>query len=185
MYNYNLLTRLTSHVRNTNDFSKLPTPFLCIATDIEKGKQVILNSGCLPQAILASSCFPTLFSPVEINNAILVDGGVLNNYPIEEVKKMGADIIIGVDVQDDLKDRDYLVEASRILVQIANMQTLSSMQKKIAETDIYIKPEVEKYSVISFDKGIEIIAKGEEAANLILPQLETLQKQFTFYKNQN
>ncbi|MFT6748109.1 MAG: NTE family protein [Flavobacterium sp.] len=182
LYNYNLLTRLTSHVRKTNDFSKLPIPFICIATDIEKGKQVILNSGCLPQAILASSCFPTLFSPVEINNRMLVDGGVLNNYPIEEVKKMGADIIIGVDVQDDLKDRDYLVEATRILVQISNMQTLSSMQKKIAETDIYIKPEVEKYSVISFDKGIEIITKGEEAANLVLPQLEALQKEFAFYK---
>ena len=182
LYNYNLLTRLTTHVRNTNDFSKLPIPFICIATDIEKGKQVVLDSGSLPQALLASSCFPTLFSPVEINKSMLVDGGVLNNYPIAEVKKMGADFIIGVDVQDDLKDRDFLVEATRILVQISNMQTLSSMQEKIEATDIYIKPEVEKYSVISFDKGAEIIKKGEEATNLVLPKLEELQKQFAFYK---
>jgi NTE family protein len=182
LYNYNLLNRLTNHIRNTNDFSKLPIPFLCVATDIEKGKQVILQSGSLAQAMLASSCFPTLFSPVEINNQMLVDGGVLNNYPIEEVRKMGADIIIGVDVQDDLKDRNSLVEATRILVQISNMQTLSSMQKKILITDIYIKPEVENFSVISFDKGKEIILKGEEATNLVLPKIQETLKEFPFYR---
>ncbi|MES2747354.1 MAG: patatin-like phospholipase family protein, partial [Bacteroidota bacterium] len=116
MYNYCLLTKLTHNVRHVRDFNKLPIPFVCIATDIEKGEEVILNSGYLPQALLASSAFPTLFSPIELDGKLLVDGGVSNNYPVEEVRKMGADIIIGVDVQDDLKDRKSLKEATRILV---------------------------------------------------------------------
>ena len=97
LYNYNLLNKLTKSVRQIHDFSKLPIPFLCMATNIETGTQVLLNKGYLPEAILASSAFPTLFSPVEIDGKMLVDGGVSNNYPIDEVRKMGADIIIGVD----------------------------------------------------------------------------------------
>ena len=106
MYNYNLLSKLTHSVRHVRDFNKLPIPFLCVATDIEKGEQVLLNSGYLPQAMLASSAFPSLFSPVEINGRLLIDGGVVNNFPIDEIRKLGADIVIGVDVQDDLKDRN-------------------------------------------------------------------------------
>lgn len=67
LYNYNLLNRLTKKAQNVWDFNKLPIPFLCIATDIETGKEVLLNKGYLPQAMLASSAFPTLFSPVEID----------------------------------------------------------------------------------------------------------------------
>ncbi len=172
MYNYNLLTRLTHKVRHINDFSKLPIPFVCIATDIEKGEEVVLKSGYLPQAILASSAFPTLFSPVEIDGKMLIDGGVTNNYPVEEVRKMGADIIIGVDVQDDLKDRNALKEATRILVQISNLQMIESMKGKIAKTDIYIKPDITQFNVISFDQGQEIIKKGEEAARMVWDKLE-------------
>jgi NTE family protein len=102
MYNYNLLNKLTYKVRHVRDFNKLPIPFLCMASNIENGEEVLLNKGYLAQAILASGAFPTLFSPVEIDGKLLVDGGVTNNYPVEEIKKLGADIVIGVDVQDDL-----------------------------------------------------------------------------------
>ena len=79
MYSYNLISKATRNARHIDDFSKLPTPFFCIATDIETGDQVVLNKGNLAQAILASSAFPTLFPPVEINGKFLVDGGVANN----------------------------------------------------------------------------------------------------------
>ena len=174
LYNYSLLTKLTHKVRHVRDFNKLPIPFLCIATDIENGEQVLLNSGYLPQALLASSSFPTLFSPVIINNRVLVDGGVSNNYPIDEVRKMGADIIIGVDVQDDLKDRNSLKEATRILVQISNLQMAQGMKEKIKNTDIYIKPDIKNYSVISFNQGAEIIKKGEESAYEVFDQFKKL-----------
>ncbi len=183
MYNYNLLTKLTNNVRHIRDFNKLPIPFVCIATDIETGKEVILNEGYLPQALLASSAFPTLFSPVELNGKMLIDGGVSNNYPVEEIRRMGADIVIGVDVQDDLKDRNSLREATRILVQISNLQMIESMKSKIEKTDIYIKPDITNYSVISFDQGKEIIKKGEEAAFAVYEKIKKYGDSSNYIKN--
>ncbi len=182
LYNYCLLSQLTTHVKEVRDFSQLPIPFVCIATDIETGQEVVLNKGYFAQALLASAAFPTLFSPVEIDGKLLIDGGVINNYPIEEVRKMGADYVIGVDVQDGLKNRTYLKEATRILLQISNLQVNEGMKGKISQTDLYIKPEVGQYSVISFEKGKEIILKGEESTFSFCEQIKDLsEKQKTPY----
>ena len=185
MYNYNLLSKLTHKVRYVDDFSQLPIPFLCVATDIEKGEPVILDHGYLAQAMLASSAFPSLFSPVEIDGKLLVDGGVVNNYPVEEIRKMGADIIIGVDVQDDLKDRNSLKDATRILVQITNLDMIKVMKEKQKLTDIYIKPDVSSYGVISFDEGQEIVKKGEEAATALFEKFKNLADISGTYKVNN
>ena len=182
MYNYNLLSRITRNVRHIKDFNKLPIPFLCIGTNIETGEQVLLNKGNLAQAMIASSAFPSLFSPVEIDGKLLVDGGVINNYPIEEVRKLGADIIIGVDVQDDLLDRNQLKDATRILVQITNLQSIERMKKNVKETDVYIKPDIKNYGVVSFDKGKEIIRKGEEATFSVYEQIKLLVDESNPYK---
>src|SRR5690606_30996569 len=182
-YNYNLLTRLTHNVRHTTNFKNLPIPFLCIATDIETGEEILLDQGYLPQAMAASASFPSLFSPVEIDGRWLVDGGITNNYPIDEIKKWGADIIIGVDVQDDLKDRTKLRDATRILVQISNLQMIERMKENREKTDIYIKPDIKNYGVISFDNGTEIIKKGEEAAREVYPQLEALAQSIKYERS--
>jgi NTE family protein len=183
MYNYNLLTKLTHNVRHIRDFNKLPIPFVCVATDIENGQEVILNKGYLPQALLASSAFPTLFSPIDLDGHLLVDGGVSNNYPVEEVKRMGADIIIGVDVQDDLKDRNSLKDATRILVQISNLEMIESMKEKVKKTDIYLKPDISNFTVISFDQGKDIIRKGEDAAFAQYEQIKALGSKEQFKMN--
>ncbi|MEP6804465.1 MAG: patatin-like phospholipase family protein, partial [Flavobacterium sp.] len=182
MYNYNLLSSLTRNVRHVRDFNKLPTPFLCIGTNIETGEEVLLNKGNLVQAMMASAAFPSLFTPVEIDGNLLVDGGVVNNYPIKEVRNLGADIIIGVDVQDDLMKRKNLKNATRILVQITNLQSIDKMKDKIKDTDVYIKPDIRDYGVISFDKGEQIIRKGEEAAFAVYEKIKTLVNEDNFYK---
>lgn len=174
LYNYNLINRLTYHIRHLRDFNELPIPFLCIATDIESGKQVILDKGYLPKALIASGALPSLYSPVEIDGKYLIDGGVVNNYPIKELKKLGADIVIGVDVQDSLKPREMLQDATKLLVQISNLQMIQRMQSNIEITDIYIKPNIENYSVLSFDKGAEIIKIGEEAGFAVFEKLKEL-----------
>ena len=171
---YGLLNKLLHNARHTRDFNQLPTPFLCVATNIESGKQVVLDHGYLSQAIMASATFPSLFSPVIIDSQLLIDGGVVNNYPIDEVKKLGADVIIGVDVQDDLKSRKDLKNATRILIQISNLQMINKMAKKKEETDIYIKPDIRDFSVISFSDGADIIKKGEEASFVVYEKLKTL-----------
>jgi NTE family protein len=172
MYNYNTLSSLTRSVRYQRDFKQFKTPFLCVATNIETGEAVILDKGNLAHAMTASSAFPSLFSPVEFDGNLLIDGGVVDNYPIEAVRKMGADIIIGVDVQDGLLDRSELKEATKILGQINALQSIDKMKRKINDTDIYIKPDIKEFSVISFDKGQNIIRKGEEAAFVVYEQLE-------------
>ncbi|MDP3680754.1 MAG: patatin-like phospholipase family protein [Flavobacterium sp.] len=185
MYNYNLLSRITRNVRHIRDFNKLPIPFLCIGTNIETGEQVLLNKGNLAQAMIASSAFPSLFSPVEIDGKLLVDGGVINNYPIEEVRKLGAEIIIGVDVQDDLLDRNQLKDATRILVQITNLQSIERMKKNVKQTDVYIKPDIKNYGVVSFDKGKEIIRKGEEATFSVYEKIKLLVDESNPYRKPN
>ncbi|WP_306351443.1 patatin-like phospholipase family protein [Flavobacterium sp. '19STA2R22 D10 B1'] len=171
---YNLLNRLTYRVHHINDFNQLPIPFLCVATDIENGQAVILNKGYLPQAMKASGAFPSLFSPVEIDGRFLIDGGVVNNYPLKEVRALGADIIIGVDVQDNLMNRERMSSAASVVMQIVNFQMYQGMEEKAKETDIYIKPNIKGFNVISFDAGNQIIKNGEEAANVFKEELVAL-----------
>ncbi len=171
---YNLISRLTMHLGNVQDFSKMPIPFLCIAADIETGDQVILDSGSLPKAVSASGAIPSIFSPVKINGRLLTDGGVANNYPVEELRKRGADIIIGVDVQDSLADREQLKSVFDILTQISNFRTIKDMREKIKQTDVYIKPDITAFGVLSFDKGEAIIDSGKVAAQTKFAELEKI-----------
>ncbi len=182
LYNFNLLSRLTRHVRQVNDFNQLPTPFLCIGTNIETGQQVLLNKGNLAQAMLASAAFPTLFTPIEIDGQLLIDGGVANNFPVDEVKNLGADLIIGVDVQDGLWDKNQLKNATKILVQITNLHSIEQMKNKIKGTDIYITPDIKNFGVLSFDRGREIIQRGEEAAFAVYEKIKILSTDQNYFK---
>ncbi|NRD21984.1 patatin-like phospholipase family protein [Winogradskyella litoriviva] len=168
---YNLLYHLMLPINHISDFGKLPIPFFCIATDIESGESLILEKGKLAEAVTASAALPSLFQPVVIGNRILVDGGVTNNFPVEELRAKGMDIIIGVDVQDALKDRETLKSAPDILFQISNFRTINAMKSKTELTDIYVKPDITNYSVISFDEGNNIISNGEAAARVKLSEL--------------
>ena len=171
---YGLLLKLLIHVNTVDDFSKLPIPFFCIATNVENGKQVILDKGNLTQSIMASGALPSLFQPVTINDEILIDGGVVNNYPVDELRAKGMDIIIGVDVQDGLASREELTSAPDVLFQINNFRTINDMKLKVKKTDIYIKPNIKDFNVVSFDEGNNIIKVGEFAALSKLSVLRSL-----------
>ena len=171
---YNEFVKLLYPVNEIYDFSQLPIPFLCVATDIETGKGVVLENGFLPQAIKASGSFPSLFDLVEIDGKLLTDGGIADNYPVDEIKKKGVDIIIGVDVQSPLAKREEINSVLSIFSQITTFPMTDNMPKKIKETDIYIKPNIEGFNIISFDKGEEIINNGRIAASLFLPRLKEI-----------
>lgn len=170
---YNLMARLTSHVHQINDFSKLPIPFFCVATNIENGEQVILESGSLAKAVSASGALPSIFSPVNLNDTLLTDGGVVNNFPVLEMKKRGVNVVIGVDVQDSLSKRSELNSVFDILGQISNFRISNEMDKKIEATDVYIKPNISDYNVMSFEKGKDIIESGKTATT---EKIDTLKK---------
>ena len=174
---YNEFVKLLYPVNEIFDFSKLPIPFLCVATDIETGKGVVLEDGFLPQAIQASGSFPSLFDLVEIDGKCLTDGGIADNYPVDEVKKKGMDIIIGVDVQSPLAKREEINSVLSIFSQITTFPMVDNMPQKIKETDVYIKPNIEGFNVISFDKGETIINNGKIAAEHFLPRLREIAAQ--------
>ncbi len=175
----NLLTKLTQHVNNINDFNKLPIPFVCIATNLETGKQEVLNSGFLPEAVKASGSFPTLLAPVESDGKILTDGGIVNNFPVDEVISMGADVIIGVDIQSGLDKKDNLNSAVAIINQIVGFQMYKTLNYKYSKVDVLIKPDVTNYNVISFDKINEIMKAGDVAAREQIVNLKAIAKQQT------
>jgi NTE family protein len=181
---FNLLSKLTLDVSGVEDFSKLPIPFYCIATDMLTGTEVVLDRGNLAQAIAASSALPTLYQPVRLDNKVLMDGGILNNYPIRGLESKDLDIVIGVDVHNNLFEINELESVSNIIVQINNFRGVKEMKDKSKLTDIYIKPEVSEYSIVSFKEGVKIMQKGQVAVLPHIEELKTIAKAQNFIKTE-
>ena len=179
---FNALSKLTLNVSGIEDFSKLPIPFYCVATDMKTGTEVVLDRGNLAQAIAASSALPTLYQPVSFDNRLLMDGGIVNNYPIQGLESKDLDVIIGVDVQDDLLEISELESVSNILIQISNFRVTKEMKNKSKLTDIYIKPEVSEYSLVSFKNSNEIIRKGQTAVSPYIEELKFIAEAQNFTK---
>ena len=170
----NLLTKLTQHVNNISDFSKLPIPFVCIATNLESGQQEILRNGFLPECMKASGSFPTLLAPTDINGQLLSDGGIVNNFPVHEVLEMGADIVIGVDIQSGLADKGELDSAVKIMNQIVGFQMYKTLESKYDYVDLLIKPDMNDFNVVSFDKLNEIMDQGDIAARAVFESMKKI-----------
>ena len=179
---FNLLSKLTLNVSGINDFSKLPIPFYCVATDIQSGEEVILDHGNLAQAIAASSALPTLFQPVKLNNKLLMDGGIVNNFPVNGLLSKNLDYIIGVDVQDDLLMVDELNSVSNIMLQINNFRAVEELNKKSKLLDIYIQPDIDDFSIISFGQGLKIIEEGQKETLKFLDRLKSISQVQNFKK---
>jgi len=161
-----LLSHLASPVFQYNHFKNYQTPFLCIGTDITNGESVVLDHGDLAKAMRASMAIPTVFTPVMINDRLLVDGGLVNNFPVKELVDRGCDIIIGVDVQSHM---DYTKQDLKSITAILD-RSAGFFRKALNDTamkyvDFYIHPNISGYSVSSFQDYDSIISKGEEAAN--------------------
>ena len=156
-----------------NDFSKLPIPFLCVATDIINYKIVDLKTGYLPDAIRASFSVPSIFTPLMIDSLLLLDGGLIRNFAASEVRDMGADIIIGSYVGFNGYKADKLQSVSGIMEQIAMFRSLVDFEEEKELVDVLIKPETEKFSIFQFDNVDSLIRRGYEAA---LPYKEYFRK---------
>ncbi len=169
-----MLARLTLPVHHVSDFKALPIPFTCVATDLETGQAVALDNGFLPQALRASIAIPTIFTPVKLNGCLLVDGGVARNLPAEDVRRLGADIIIGVDVGAPLLTAEKLTTFFSIIDQTMSFRGAEINAKQRQLCDILITPDLTGLTVASFDRADTLIARGEMAARRLLPQLRAL-----------
>lgn len=169
-----LFNLILSPVDSIQDFSRLPIPFFCVATDAETGNMVLLEKGSLPLALRASGSFPTLLNPVEMQGHLLMDGGIANNFPSDIMKQKDVDIIIGVDVQSDLIKREGLNSVITILNQIVSYDIYEQSRKGEQDCDVYIKPDISMFSVVDFDKPQGIMAQGDEAGSLYRNTLDSL-----------
>jgi NTE family protein len=171
------LSRLTLPAAKIQDFNKLPIPFHAVATDIETGRAVVLQSGDLALAIRASMAVPGAFAPVEIDGKLLVDGLVSNNVPVDVVRAMGADIVIVVDVGSGLFKRDEIKGVLDVVAQLSNILSDRNVEQQLATlkpADILIRPALGKMSAGDFNLAREGIGKGELAARAAIPELKKL-----------
>lgn len=159
-----LLSRLTARSHGVESFDDFPIPFRCVATDFETGNAAVLARGSLGEAIRASMSIPSAFVPFEINGRLLIDGMSVRNLPVEDVKAMGADIIIAVDVGGPLYTREDLTSLVVVLDQTSSYRIVESVQWQSHFADIVIKPNLEGLSVLSFDRVDTLIARGERVA---------------------
>jgi len=163
---YNLFSDLTIGYHDSLNFKKLPIPFACVASNLVDGEEVIQDCGVLPLAMRASMAIPGVFAPVKRDGMVLVDGGISNNFPVDIAKAMGADIIIGVDVQAELKDAAGLESVMGIIDQMTSFLGIQKYEENKKMVNIYIKPDVYPYSAASFSSTAidTLITRGEEVA---------------------
>lgn len=174
----NLFSDLTVGYHDSIDFNKLPIPFACVSQNIVNGDQIVFHEGELATAMRASMAIPGVFTPVRMDNMVLVDGGLVNNFPVDVAKAMGADIIIGVDVQSSLKTEDKLNSAPDILMQIIDLTCRANHKENVNLTDTYIKVNVDGYSSASFTPAAidSLLRRGEESARAQWDSLIALKK---------
>ncbi len=169
-----LLRRLLLSTLETTRFDDLPIPFRSIATDIGNGEKVVFAEGDLPMAIRASMSVPAAFAPIRYQGHLLVDGGIVDNVPIEEARKLGGTRLIVVDVGAPLLKEEDLTSP----IQIAN-QMLTAMMKRqtdaqlrtLAAGDVLLVPRLGDLSSTAFDRAAEAVVYGEQAADANLVAL--------------
>ena len=180
---YNFLDSLVSRSPVQRGTVKQAIPFSCVAFDIRRQQEIVLDTGSLARNMRASMAIPGAFKPVQIDTLMLVDGGMGNNLPVDVVRKMGADIVIAVDLQQRKRD-DYrspfgfLKGLGGILDWLAERPDIKKYNVNRTKADLYINPDLGSYGVTDFNaKAIKAILKiGEDTGILYRKQLETFMK---------
>ena len=177
------LSSLAYPVFNISDFDKLPTPFRAMTTDIVNGKEFLFESGNLGTAMRASMSIPGVFQPVSYNNTLLVDGGVLNNFPVDVAKEMGFDVIIGSDVGGGMQTKDKLNNIPALLFQTGMLSSNLKNPESREMCDILIDhmPNI-TYSTGDFEKSDSIYKQGKIATRSNMEQLVALANRLKNYK---
>lgn len=169
-----LMSKLMLPASDVHDFNKLSVPFFCIATDVEHACQYEMTKGNLARSVRASMSIPFFFKPVVMDDKLLVDGGMVNNFPVRNMKERGADIIIGVDLEDATIPASQIDNSLGLLESMMNLSSLEESMYARSNCDIYIRPNLHGRNMLSFNDFDSILQFGEDAAREFYPQLKTL-----------
>lgn len=174
----NALCKLTTNFHEESDFSEFPIPFACVAADLETGKEVVIRNGFLPEAMFASMSLPTIFAPTVINDKLVVDGGIVNNFPADIAKEMGADIIIGVDIQSDPLKKEEINDLMDIIGQMTSYMGYERYQENKHYCNVIIKPNIKGYGTASFTNAATdtLIRRGREVTLTQIDEIKDLLK---------
>lgn len=148
----NLFNDLCVGYQKDMNFNDLPIPFACVATNIKTGEEVVIRSGSVPAAMRASMAIPGVFAPVSIDGRLLVDGGLVNNFPADVVEEMGADIIIGVEVADKKElNEEEIPSLPELLNGLVNNATRPKRKENRNRCAVYLAPDISGYGMLSFN----------------------------------
>jgi len=170
------LSGMTWRTAGISSFDRFPYPYRCVGTDIINGEIVDFSSGDLALSMRASMAIPSVFAPVVLDsNLVVVDGGVIRNFPVDEVRAMGADIVIGVytGFQENVT-ADDLNSLDKILSRSAASYGIYDSREQVKKVDMLIAPTLEKFTSADFNKGLEIEKEGEAEARKQFDKLKTL-----------
>ncbi|HEV7611684.1 MAG TPA: patatin-like phospholipase family protein [Steroidobacteraceae bacterium] len=180
------LRQLTLPFSNSTDFDLLPTPFRAVATDLETGDAVVMAKGDLAIAMRASMSAPGVFSPVELNGRLLVDGGLAENLPVNVARAMHADVLIVSDVSFPLQPRSALDSALSIsnqMLAILVRKDSDHQRASLSPRDILIEPNLGSSTATDFTAPTAVIARGENAARDAAAQLSAYGVGETAYRD--
>lgn len=161
-------------VSNVKNFGQFSIPFKCIATDVGTGEAVIMEDGEIISAIRSSMAIPSFFTAVNVNGRRLIDGGVVRNFPVRDVKEMGADIVIGNNVSSGLLTSDKVSNAIQVLLQVAFFREAEDSRNEIPLCDVYVSQPLEKYNMGSFGSADKILEAGIEEGRRLYPRLKKM-----------
>jgi NTE family protein len=159
-----LLSGQTAAYWDVDDFDELPIPFRCVATDLQSGQAFILGEGRLPEALRATMAIPGIFTPVEWNNRLLADGGLVNNLPTDVAKSMGAGVIIGVTLRLPVPNAHELETLPSVLRQTMNISVLQNENRNLPIADIPITVQLATRSLMDFRNAQALMDAGYQAA---------------------
>ena len=167
------------------DFKKFPRKFAAVATDLESGEGVMIDKGSIATAIRESLSIPSVFAPIRDGKRLYIDGGVVRNLPVQDVKVLGADYTIGVNVGDGFTKRDEskmnLIDVISDATTIAGRQ---EVERQIRMLDLYMKPDLEKFEAYDFLKVKDIIAAGEAVARANINEIRKLSNPELYEKSE-
>ena len=154
------------------DFSQLPKGFICIGADISTGQPVSLKKGELVSSVRASMAIPSIFKPVELDGIKLVDGGIVRNFPVSEVREMGADFVVGSNVSGDLLTTEKIDDLFQVITQITTFREDEDQKRQRALCNIYYYHALPGFGTSSFSSAEDIIKLGIENGNALYPQFK-------------
>ena len=159
------LTRIAGRYDPALDFDELPTPFRAVAVDLVTARQVVLARGSLVSALRATMSLPGFFPPVELDGQVLVDGGALNNVPADVVRRMGADVVIAVNVGFMGDSRTVNRSMLSLIGQTVDVMMQAATRTSLASADVVINPSLDGFGSLDWRRGAELADEGYRAAD--------------------